>query len=78
MEERGSTTLKRRGQRQEWMETMTVLSRVVQTLLLGLFLPVPVLDSVQVGTTDGLSQGGYQLAERRVYPVEGWPPGEQR
>ena len=50
MEERGSTTLKRGGQHQEWMETMTVLSRAVQTLLLGLFLPVPVLDSVQVGT----------------------------
>ena len=32
------------------METVTVLSRVVQTLLLGLFLDVPVLDSVQVGT----------------------------
>ena len=32
------------------METVTVLSRVVQTLLLGLFLVVPVLNSVQVGT----------------------------
>ena len=50
MEERGSTTLKRGGKRQEWMETVTVLSRAVQTLLLGLFLPVPVLDSIQVGT----------------------------
>ena len=37
------------------METMTVLSRAVQTLLLGLFLLVPVLDSVQVGTADHYS-----------------------
>ena len=50
MKERGSTMLRRGGQRQEWMETMTVLSRVVQTLLLGLFLPVPVQNGVQVGT----------------------------
>ena len=33
------------------METMTASSRWVQTLLLGLFLDVPVQNGVQVGTT---------------------------
>ena len=47
---KGITASKRGGQCWGWMETVTALSRLVQTLLLGLFLAVPVLDSVQVST----------------------------